>query len=157
VVLGRYLAVGIACALLHNIIMIAADAVGMHYAASSIVSLVVVTAFGYGLHSRWTYPGAERGRESFTRYAVIVSANFPLSLAGLFVFVDVFAVPVPIAAPVVTVILFAFNYVANRWALRVKRRSKTTGAKPSTVTGQLREAKPKGERRAPCGDSSESQ
>lgn len=120
-VLGRYLAVGVACTLLHIAIMIAGDSIGLHYATSSVVSLVVVTAFGYGLHSRWTFPGAERGRASFTRYAVIVSANFPLSLAGLFVFVDLLAVPVPIAAPVVTVILLGFNYVASRWALRARR------------------------------------
>ena len=120
-VLGRYLAVGLACALLHNVIVIAGDAAGMHYAASSVVSLVVVTAFGYWLHSRWTFPDAGRGGATFTRYAVTVSANFPLSLAGLFVFVDLLAIPVPIAAPAVTVILLAFNFVANRWALRVRR------------------------------------
>jgi len=120
-VLGRYLTVGLSCALLHNVIMIAGDAIGMHYVASSIVSLVVVTSFGYWLHSRWTFPGAERGAASYTRYFVTIGANFPLSLAGLFVLVDLLAVPVPIAAPVVTVVLFAFNYVANRWALRVKR------------------------------------
>ncbi len=120
-VLGRYLAVGLSCALLHNVIMIAGDAVGMHYAVSSVVSLVVVTTFGYWLHSRWTFPGAERSPASYTRYFVTISANFPLSLAGLFVLVDLLEVPVPIAAPVITVILFAFNFAANRWALRVKR------------------------------------
>lgn len=120
-VLGRYLAVGLSCALLHNAILIAGDMAGMHYFASSIVSLVAVTTFGYWLHSRWTFPGAERSPASYTRYFITISANFPLSLAGLFVLVDLLAVPVPIAAPAITVVLFAFNYAANRWALRVKR------------------------------------
>jgi putative flippase GtrA len=120
-VIGRFLAVGSACALLHNVIMIAGDFVGWHYAASSVVSLVVVTAFGYLLHSRWTFADAQLGWASFTRYAVAVSANFPLSLAGLFVFVDLLGIPVLVAAPVTTVILLAFNYVANRWALSVRR------------------------------------
>ena len=120
-VLGRYLAVGLSCALLHNVVMIAGDALGMHYFASSIVSLVVVTSFGYWLHSRWTFPDAELSRMSFTRYAATVSANYPLSLAGLFILVDLLGVSVPVAAPVVTVILFAFNFAASRWALRVKR------------------------------------
>ncbi|SRR5258706_2530404 len=119
-VLGRYLAVGLSCALLHNVIMIVGDAIGMHYVASSIVSLVVVTSFGYWLHSRWTFPGAERSKASYARYFITIGANFPLSLAGLFVLVDLLTVPVPIAAPVITVVLFGFNYAANQWALRVK-------------------------------------
>lgn len=114
-VLARYLTVGVACMLLHIAIMIAGDAVGLHYVVSSVISLVVVTAFGYALHSKWTYPQAERGGASFTRYIVLVGSNFPLSLAGLFVFVDLLGVSVPIAAPVVTVFLVGFNYVASRW------------------------------------------
>jgi putative flippase GtrA len=119
-VVGRFLGVGLACAILHNVVMIAGDLGGWHYVASSFVSLVVVTVFGYLLHSRWTFPGAERSRTSFVRYAVTVSANLPLSLAGLYVLVDLLGLPVPIAAPVVTVVLFAFNFTANRWALRVR-------------------------------------
>lgn len=120
-VIGRFLAVGIACALLHNIIMIAGDFIGWHYVASSVVSLVVVTAMGYWLHSRWTFPDAELGQTSFTRYAAAVGANYPLSLAGLFVFVDLLGISVLVAAPATTVILLTFNFVANRWALNVRR------------------------------------
>ena len=119
-VVGRFLGVGLACAILHNVVMIGGDLAGWHYVASSFVSLAVVTVFGYVLHSRWTFPGAERSRTSFVRYAVTVSANLPLSLAGLYVLVDVLGLPVAIAAPVVTVVLFAFNFTANRWALRVR-------------------------------------
>ena len=119
-VVGRFLGVGLACALLHNIVMIAGDLAGWHYVASSVVSLVVVTAFGYQLHSRWTFPGVERSRTSFLRYAATVSANFPLSLAGLYVCIDSLGMPTPIAAPVVTVVLLAFNFTANRWALRFR-------------------------------------
>lgn len=35
--IGRFLAVGLACALLHNVILIAGDRAGLHYAASSFV------------------------------------------------------------------------------------------------------------------------
>lgn len=109
--------------LLHIAIMIAGDAVGLHYVVSSVVSLVIVTAVGYVLHSSWTYPRAERGAPSLTRYLLLVGGNFPLSLAGLFVFVDLLGVSVPIAAPVVTVFLVGFNYVASRWVFRAARRS----------------------------------
>jgi putative flippase GtrA len=119
--IGRFLGVGLACALLHNVIMIGGDFAGWHYVVSSIVSLAIVTVFGYLLHTRWTFPGAARGGEPFRRYALIVSANYPLSLAGMFVLVDLAGVPVAAAVPAVTVALFLFNYAANRWALRVKR------------------------------------
>ncbi|HEY2336839.1 MAG TPA: GtrA family protein [Burkholderiales bacterium] len=119
--IGRFLGVGLACALLHNVIMIGGDFAGWHYFVSSLVSLAVVTVFGYVLHTRWTFPGAARGHASFARYAATVSANYPLSLAGLYVFVDLLGVPVPLAAPAVTALLFLFNWIANRWALRVKR------------------------------------
>lgn len=116
--IGRFLGVGLSCAVLHNVIMIGGDFAGWHYVVSSIVSLAVVTVFGYLLHTRWTFPGAARGSEAFRRYALTVSANYPLSLAGMFVLVDLASVPVVVAAPVVTVALFFFNYAANRWALR---------------------------------------
>ena len=119
-VVGRFLGVGFACAILHYLVMVAGDLAGLHYAVSSLISLVVVTIFGYQLHSRWTFPGSERSRTSFVRYAVTVSANLPLSLAGMFVLVDILGLSVPVAVPVVTILLFAFNFTANRWALRVR-------------------------------------
>ena len=57
-VIGRFFTVGLACALLHNAIMIGADWFGLHYVLSSFVSFAVVVVFGYWLHSGWTFPGA---------------------------------------------------------------------------------------------------
>ena len=115
---GRFALVGLACALLHNAIMIAGDFAGLHYAVSSVISFAIVAAVGYGLHSAWTFPGARRGATSFTRYALSMSANLPLFVAGMFVLVDLLGLSVPVAAPLVTVALLAFNFVATRWALR---------------------------------------
>src|SRR5262245_59936064 len=115
-VVGRYLGVGLASAVLNNLIMIAGDLAGWHYAVSCVVSLVIVTIFGSLLHSRWTFPGSDSTAKSFVRYAVTVSANLPLALVGLFVLVDLLGFSVPLAALIVTVLLFAFNFTANRWA-----------------------------------------
>jgi putative flippase GtrA len=117
-VLARFYSVGLACALLHNAIMIAGDWLGAHYAVSSAASYVIVVLFGYWLHTTWTWPGTPRARMSLARYALTMSANMPLFIAGMFVFVDLAQMPVAIASPVVTVILMAFNFVAARWALR---------------------------------------
>jgi putative flippase GtrA len=120
-VFGRFLTVGLACALLHNAIMLGGYWLGLHYAVSSVISFVVVVAFGYWLHSTWSFPDAERGRMPFARYALIASANLPLSIAGMFAFVDLGGVSVPLAAPLVTVLLVMFNFLGGRWALKVGR------------------------------------
>jgi len=119
--LGRFFSVGLLCALLHNAIMIGGDWVGLHYVASSFVSFAVVVALGYWLHSSWTFPGAQRGGMSFARYTLTMALNLPLSLAGMFVLVDLAGLGVPLAAPAVTVMLAAFNFVGGRWALRARR------------------------------------
>ena len=122
---GRFFSVGLLCALLHNAIMIVGDALGLHYVASSFVSFAIVVLVGYLLHSFWTFPGAQRGVMSFARYTLTMALNLPLSLAGMFVLVDLAGVGVPIAAPAVTVMLAAFNFVGGRWALRGRRAQST--------------------------------
>ena len=120
-VLGRFFSVGLMCALLHNAIMIGGDRLGLHYVVSSFVSFAIVVLAGYVLHSAWTFPGAERGVMSFARYTLTMALNLPLSLAGMFIFVDLAGLDVPIAAPAVTVVLAAFNFIGGRWALRARR------------------------------------
>lgn len=120
-VVSRFFSVGLLCALLHNAIMIGGDWLGLHYVASSFVSFAIVVLVGYLLHSSWTFPGAQRGGMSFARYTLTMALNLPLSLAGMFVFVDLAGLGVPLAAPAVTVMLAAFNFVGGRWALRAGR------------------------------------
>jgi putative flippase GtrA len=123
VVLGRFLTVGLTCALLHNAIMIAGDWFGLHYVASSFISFAIVVVVGYLLHSGWTFRAAMRSGPSFARYVLVAGANFPIALAGMFLFVDLLGFSVPIASPLVTILLFAMNFVGNRWALKAKRES----------------------------------
>lgn len=126
-VLGRFFTVGLACALLHNAIMICGDWLGLHYSASSLLSFAIVSIFGYRLHSGWTFRGAQRGSIPFARYAVTMSANLPLSLAGMFVLVDLAGLPVVVAAPLATLVLAAFNFAGARWALKTYRARHRTG------------------------------
>jgi putative flippase GtrA len=117
-VVGRFFLVSLACALLHNAILIAGDWGGLHYVVSTVISFAVVVCAGYWLHGAWTFPRAERGGMSFARYALSMSANLPLFVAGMFLSVDLAGLPVAIAAPLVTVLLWLFNFLATRWALR---------------------------------------
>jgi putative flippase GtrA len=122
---GRFYTVGLLCALLHNAIMIGGDWLGVHYLGSSLVSFAIVVPSGYWLHSSWTFPGAQRGGMSLARYALAMALNLPLSLAGMFVLVDLAGFGVPVAAPAVTVMLAAFNFVGGRWALRGRRSAQS--------------------------------
>ena len=124
-VASRFFSVGLLCALLHNAIMIGGDWLGLHYVAASLVSFAIVVLVGYLLHSAWTFPGAQRGGMPFARYALTMALNLPLSLAGMFVLVDLAGLGVPLAAPAVTVMLAAFNFVGGRWALRGRRPQST--------------------------------
>ncbi len=117
-VIGRFFTVGLGCALLHNVVMIAGDWAGLHYVVSSLMSFAIVVVVGYLLHSGWTFPGSARGGVPFARYALTMAANLPLSLFGMWAFVDLAGIAVPLAAPAVTVLLALFNFLAGRWALR---------------------------------------
>ncbi|MBV9191318.1 MAG: GtrA family protein [Betaproteobacteria bacterium] len=114
---ARALTVGLICAVLHNAIVIGGDFIGLHYVLSMTISFAIVVVVGYWLHSGWTFPGARRGGSSFARYVLVAGANYPLSLAGMFVLVDLLGLPVPLASPILTVLLFAVNFLGNKWAL----------------------------------------
>jgi putative flippase GtrA len=118
VLASRFFVVSVTCALLHNALMVAGDWLGWHYAASSVASFAIVAAFGYWMHSAWTFPGAQRSAVTFARYAGSMSLNLPAFIFGMYLAVDLGGMPVVMAAPVVTVLLWAMNFAATRWALR---------------------------------------
>jgi len=111
-----YLLVGITCAILHNVTMIAGDFVGLHYVASTLISYLIVTCCAYALHSIVTF-GRELSANSFFRFALGMAANLPGSLFLMFVFCDVAGIAVAIAAPASTVILFIWNFAVSYWAI----------------------------------------
>jgi putative flippase GtrA/SAM-dependent methyltransferase len=113
---GRYLVVGAVCAGLNNVILIGLDQIGVHYVVSSLVSFVVVVAVGYGLHSTFTFR-VRRGLSTLILYAAAMAANYPLLVVMLFVLVDLARLPVFIASPMATVVLFGWNFFASRWAI----------------------------------------
>jgi putative flippase GtrA/SAM-dependent methyltransferase len=128
----RYLLVGLSCAALHNAIVIGLDRVGIHYVGSSVVSFVIVVVVGYLLHTAFTFQ-APRSLPSFARYAVAMAANYPLVVALLFLMVTLAGMPVPIAAPAGTLILFGWNFVTSKWAIARRK-----GGAPALESGTER-------------------
>ena len=62
---------------------------------------------------------------SFLRYASAMVMNYPLSILAMFLLVNVAGLSVPIASPLATVILMAWNYFASRWAILARSRAPT--------------------------------
>ena len=116
----KFLIVAAVCALAHNVIMIALDAMGVHYAASNVVSYVVCVSIGFVLHAGWTYRQTLTW-QAFARYATPMLANYPASVALMFLAIDIAHLPMIIAAPVTTLCMFIWNFATTRWALRIDR------------------------------------
>jgi putative flippase GtrA len=75
-----------------------------------------VVLWSYGLHARFTFSQPLSAR-SFLRYALGMATNYPASIALMFVFCNLAGLPVAVAAPVSTVLLFAWNFLTSRWAI----------------------------------------
>jgi len=65
--LRRYLSVGVICAALHNLIVISAAWLGLHYLLALLLSAIVVTPAGYALHTLYTF-GAVFSWSRFMRF-----------------------------------------------------------------------------------------
>ncbi|KQU99875.1 hypothetical protein ASD99_13115 [Mesorhizobium sp. Root695] len=112
----RYTLVGLMCAIAHNAIMIVVDQLGGHYLLGILISFLAVTPIGYGLHSRFTFAEPLR-LKAFTRFAGGVVAAYPISVAMMVVLCSGFDLSVPIATPIATIALFAWNFAAAHWAI----------------------------------------
>ena len=112
----RYTIVGAVCAVAHNVIMIGSDFLGIHYFPATLISFALVTPLGYALHCRYTFC-RPRSWDGFVRFALGVAVGYPLSLALMVLFVSIMGLPVWIAAPAATVILFVWNFLSAHWAI----------------------------------------
>ena len=123
----RYVLVGGLCAGLYNLIMIAGDALGVNFVASTGFAFVVNVLVGYTLHCRFTFsePMTWRG---FARYTAAMLLNLPLSVVGIWLLNGVVRLPMWVASPLVTVLLFCWNYVATHWAVVTRVLSGKKGA-----------------------------
>ena len=114
------------CALLYNVIVIGFDAVGISFVIAILVSYVVVSVFGYGLHTRFTFR-VSPSLPGLVRYAAAFILNIPLLVAVLWVLTRVAGLPVPIASPASTLIMFVVNYSIVRFAITKGPSSGLTG------------------------------
>ncbi len=96
--------------------MILGEWAGFDYVSSSFLSLLVVIPAGYLLHAGFTF-GSGRSWSAFLRFAVSILAGFPISLLTVALLSSGAGLPMVIAAPVATLVLFVWNYATAHWAI----------------------------------------
>ncbi len=111
--------VGLLCAAIHNGVMFGCNALGVQYIVALVISFLILAPTGYTLHSLFTF---ERGLMPmrFVRFAGGMLAGFPINLVLMVLLVSVLGLSVPIATVLCTGMLFAWNYLAARWAITLR-------------------------------------
>jgi putative flippase GtrA len=112
----RYVVVGAFCAGLYNLMMIAGDAIGLGYVWSTMIAFVALVLIGYALHGLYTF-SEKLSWPGLARYTGAMLLTLPLSLGGIYLFRGLLHLPMWIASPLVTISLFAWNFLATRWAV----------------------------------------
>jgi putative flippase GtrA len=114
--LPRYLVVGGACALINNALVIALSWRGFDYFMSTWLAFGPVLVLGYAAHTTVTFR-MSTSWPAFGRYTLAMLANYPMWLTSLYILCDVFGLSVTISAPIMTGLLFVWNYLSSQWAL----------------------------------------
>lgn len=122
----RYTVVSIICALVHNAILIAADAAGFGIVACQAVSAAVLLPVGFCLQARFTF-ACERSWRGFARYSAALITNFPVALLALWLSRDLAGVPMWVAAPFSSLVLYFWNFATSTWALTPQKRVQAHG------------------------------
>jgi len=112
----RYTAVSLFCVLFNNFLLIALDEVGIHYAVAVVISAGIMIPLAYALHSAVTF-GAEPGWRAFARYFWVQIVNTPIAWLLFLLIHDWGDFPMLFAAPLVTGLLFLWNYFSSGWAI----------------------------------------
>lgn len=111
-----YLIVAALCLVVHNIMLIVADAFGLPLWIIISLSFAVVATFGYIGHSLITF--AQRLTWSaFFRYSTAMGANIPIAFGLVWFFRDLCGLPMLLVAPMSSVLMLAVNYCLSRWAI----------------------------------------
>lgn len=118
-----YLAVAGFCLLLHNVILVAADSLGITLVVAVLASFVVVACAGYLLHAGLTFrqPFALSG---LIRYGAAMTANIPLAFVTTWFWHQFAGLAMILAAPIASACMLVLNYALGKWAIGSPRARK---------------------------------
>lgn len=130
---GRYVLIGIACALVNYAILLTVEYLGGHYLLGMLLAFTVVTPLAYVLHSWYTFAKPFDG-SAFIRFAAGVAAAYPIALLMMAGLCSGLGLSVAIATPIATVGMFAWNFAAARWAIVPRLNLISHKVKPRIAT-----------------------
>lgn len=113
---SRYAQIGLACAVLTNAVITGMDQFGTHYLVSTATAAIAVTPFAFLLHCHHTYRIAP-SLTGLARFCAGIALGSALTFVSMVVLCDGLGLSATAAAPITTVVLFFWNYLATRWAL----------------------------------------
>lgn len=112
----RYALIGVFCALANNVLMIGTDMLGGHYLLGTTLAFLIVTPMAYLLHSQFTFDAAISVR-ALAKFVLGVASAYPIAVIIMAILCSGLKLPVVIAAPIATIALFLWNFVAAHWAI----------------------------------------
>lgn len=121
-----YIAVSAACVLFNNALLIWLDRMSVHYTLSVLISAALMIPLSFVLHSRFTY-AVERTSAAFCRYASVSIVNTPIAWVLFYIIHDQRGLAMAISAPVVTGILFLWNFAGSDWAIAARSSNGPVG------------------------------
>jgi len=121
----RYTVIGLICAAIHNAIMFASNAVGMHYAIALVISFLALVPIGYALHSVYTF-GRDLTPMRFLRFAGGQLTGVSINFALMVLFISGVGLGVPVATLLCTGLLFLWNYFSARWAILLRNGKRSS-------------------------------
>ena len=113
---GRYLWGGAICALLHNGLVIGLAGAGMPYPIALVLSFLTTVPVGYLFHSAVTF-GEPRSWGRLLRFVGGSLAGFGWSALLMIAMHNGLGLPIVVATPLATILLFLWNFTAARWAI----------------------------------------
>ena len=118
----RYLAVTAFCFGFNNLLLIGLGWQRLHYVWCVLIAVAVMIPLSYVLHARLTFEQAGQ-KTTFLRFAAVQSLNIPVALALFYGVIGRLGWSMTYAGPLVTSIMFLWNFAGSWWAMRAFGRS----------------------------------
>ena len=112
----RYAFVAGLSLLVHNVIIIGADAAGIPLIGGVLLSFCTVVVVGYLLHSHLTFREPPSWRR-FQLYALAMAINIPVSFVMIWLWNVAVGLPMVWASPIATICMAVVNFLLSRWAI----------------------------------------
>jgi putative flippase GtrA len=121
---SRYAQVGLLCALINNAIVIGMDRLAYSYVLSVTIASFVSLTVGYLLHATYTFraPATVGG---WLRFCAANVSGFLLSMTLMFIMCSIIGLSASLAMPIVTLILFVWNYLVAHLVIAAPRPRRT--------------------------------